>query len=655
MDLKGFTASGINPTSSGRAQAPVRSGLGMVGDALRGISLEIAARQDDDDYHAGVLSYAKGLNALDEEFDKDTDLATLSSRRAERVKVLADTTFEGKSHRVQEKLREKFDLAAETDAVKWKSIVLKKDAANRVAKFHEDTDVYQNQMIQAKTDEEFAKAKALWEGRLAAIQPYMSTVEFSNLRDRSRDQVKFKRAWSSLTGEGEFDPKPYMDLNPDQVSQLEGRHHALARERERKVVEHQVDRINVLMPRLEDSLASAMQEGVPMDGTEDMLKELAGLGERGAAMESRYRAQLGRAARVRDTLDAVKHQTFPDQMQAVETLKPEPGAENYRADMEMYQRAGQRVMQDAKAFQADPAGFVREEAEQRAQMALDPWVEDADRERFVVHASMDLQRERGAVEPKVLSTGQAKGLKDQYERADGDGKAELLTSISATYGDMDQKALDEMGLDDANAYGAELYMDDELLGRKVLQALSFKEDDITVSPEERKTIKQDAQAAFFDGPGEYFQKQYELTMNPRYQEMSRNLLSAAIKYGLVVGDGAKAVKEMWGNKLDTVITDKMQVMVPKDVDAEDLEMRLKNWTWHSLSYDNPFSKYGTWVTSSDRAGFVLSLPTGEVMKDAEGKQVVVTYDDLNAMELNLEKRELERDKHRMTRSEVEWL
>ncbi|BCS87328.1 hypothetical protein [Pseudodesulfovibrio sediminis] len=652
MELKKFTAGGLKLTGTARQAMPRTIGADAVGNEMRRMALNMSASQDEDDYHSGVLAFAKGVNALDAEFDKDEDLATLGERRAEKVKGLAESLYEGKSSRVQEKLRERFDLAAESDGVKWKAIVTKKDSANRVARFNEDLDPYMNHMIQAKTDQDYANAKAMWNGRLAAIQPHMSKGQFAQVRERVNDTVQYQRAWNATTGEGAFDPTPFMDLSPAQVGQLEARHHVLKREKARRVAEYQNDRANALIPLLEDSAASAMQTGVTMDGTKEMLAELSGLGERGAEIADKYRARFERTGTVWNTLDAVKFSPHAEQMAAVETLRPEPGTPGYRADMDMYQHAAQIVVQNAKAFQADPAGFVRADAENRARNAASPMREES-LEPLVIQASMEMQRELGNAEPKLLTMAQAKGLKDQFERADGDGKAQILQGLTTTYGKFDGKALEELGLDHADAYAAELYNGDSLLGRNILQAMSLKNEDIVISPETRKSVKQEVEDAYFNGPGAYFQKQYELTANPQYQHMNKELLAATMKYGMVIGNGTKAVEEMWGKQVDFVFSDDMQISAPVEVNTDELKLSLRNWRW-SLPYDNTFRRAGVWVNSSDRTGFLLALPTGEIMKEKEGNPIVVTYEDLIKFERNEHERERLATKNRPTRDDVRW-
>lgn len=654
MDLKRFTAQSFTPQNRARRQA-TSLGMDQLSSAMSKVAKGISDAQDEDDYQAGVLAYAKGVHELDREFDKDDDLGTLPQRRKERVGSLAESVYQGKSGRVQERLRYAFERNAETDDARWQAIVTKKDSAKRVARFKVDMDSYLNQMTQAETDEDFAKAQNLWQGRAEAIKPHMSPAAFITMQDKVSDYVGFTRAWNRQTGEGEFDPKPYKDLQPEQMGRLQVHHYALARERERKAAEHQADRLNVLLPRLEDSLASATTTGKPMDDTEDMLAEVGGLGKRGARAAAEYQAQFDLSATAWNVTDSVKHQPFDVQLAAVETLRPEPGSENYRSRMQMYERTAGAVAKRAKAFYADPAGVVRGEAEQRVgHVATDPWIADEDRERMTVRASMDLQREWGNSDPRVLTAGQAKQLKSQYEQANGDGKAQLLGGMAAQYGELSEKAVREMGLDYANTYAAGVYMEDEDLGRKVLQAMSIKEGDISISPEERKAVKRDAEEAFYDGPGEFFRRQYVLTGNPRYQEIGKNMLSAVTRYGLVTGDGTKAVKEMWGDRFDTVLTDHMQLVLPKDVSERKLETGLRNWVRQALPYGSPFSKEGMWVSSSDGTGFVLSLPSGKTLEDDSGKPRVVTLDELDALERVEEEQYNNMGLHRMTRSEVEW-
>ncbi|MBI9078299.1 MAG: hypothetical protein JEY79_01005 [Pseudodesulfovibrio sp.] len=629
MELKSYTAGGLNPTTGSREALPRAGGMDGISTEMRRMALNMAASRDEDDYQSAQLAFVKGVNSLDEEFDKDEDFATLGKRRAEKLKALSDSLYEGKSGRVQEKLKNHFELASERDGIKWTAIVNKKDSTQRVARFHEDTDEYLNHMIQAPTDEAHAKAQGMWDARLEAIKPHMAPAAFVQMRDRHRDNVKFKRAWGKITGESEFDPTPFMDLNPDQLGQLEARHHGIKRDNERKFREHQVDRTNVLLPRLEDSLASAMNEGVPMDGTEDMLRELGGLGERGAAIKTKFEGQFSRAYRARDTMDSVKFKPFSEQMQMVETLRPEPGSDGYQDDMAMYQRAGQMVMQRAKAFQGDQAGFVQPEAERRAREAADSWVKDEDLGPFVLRASMDLQKEFGAAEPKVLSTGQAKGLKDKYERADGDGKAEILQGLGG-YGEFDRQALAELGLGLGHTFMAEVYMDDPILGRKALDVAAMKESDIAVSPEVATSIKKDIGSAFHEGPGELFTQLYNLTGNPAHQELSKQLYDMTMKMGLAGGDASGAMARLWNDRFEFLADDDVLIYTPKDIDADDVAGKLREYR-RSLPEEFGAFKDGVWKNADNGTGFVLVLPHGGAAMSRDGKIVVVGYDELDSL------------------------
>ena len=181
--------------------------------------------------------------------------------------------------------------------------------------------------IRSADGEEHVASMAGLDVFMESHKPFMNDVAYAQKWNSVHDTIKFKRAFNSITGEGEFDSTPFMDLNPNQVGQLEARHHGLKRESEREFREHQADRANVLLPRLEDSLASARNEGVPMDDTEEMLAELGGLGEIGAAKEAQSRAQLGLAANAWNIMDSVKNRPFGEQMQMAETLRPEPGSE----------------------------------------------------------------------------------------------------------------------------------------------------------------------------------------------------------------------------------------------------------------------------------------------------------------------------------------
>lgn len=551
--------------------------------------------------------------------------------RAEKVSGLADSLYEGKSRRVQQQLKQHFDLAMERDAIKWNNVVTKKDGQRRVAQFHEDRDEYVNHMIQAADGGTLERAQAMWSARLESIKPYMGPAEFVKLRDQVRDTVKFKRAWNDITGEGEFDPSGYMDLNPDQLSQLQGRHRAMQRENLRQLQIRQADRITALVPRLEDSLASARQEGVPMDGTDEALNDLSSQGQKGAELAAQYREQFSRSYTVWDTLDSVKHQPFAQQLQAVESLRPEAGSEGYRADMEMYQAARKLTVQKAKAFAADSAGYVQVEAEKRAAAALDPWVGETERQRGVIKASMELQRELGAPEPKILPKQQAQTFKDNFERADGQGKADFLTGLSAQYGDYDTQVLHEMGLGMDYTFAAEAYMDDPFLGRKMLAVMDLKESEIAIDPATAKDIGADIDAAFFvGGMGELQRSLGALTGNPNHFLLADKLHAVTRKYALANGDASKAMNEVWLNRFNILIDDDVLIYTPKSVDADDVADRLRAYR-ERLPDDLAVFKDGVWKNSHDSSGYVLVLPHGGTAMARDGQVVVVHDEDLEGV------------------------
>lgn len=633
MEVKQFTAGIQGGSRSNRAGSMGHGGASSLADDMSRIGAQIAANRDDDDYQAAQISFAKGLDALDVQFEKDEDLETLSDRRAEKVRQLADSIYEGKSQRVQEKLKDQFAMVMERDGIKTKAAVHKRDGQRRVAQFHDDTDQYINQMIMAPDDQSYDNASAMWNARLESIQPYMDPVSFTKLRDGYRDQVKFQRAWNGTTGEGEFDPSQFMDLSPEQLGRLEARHHAVARENQRLAMEHMQDRANILLPKLQDSLASAMTTGVPMDGTEDMLAELKTLGEAGAAKEAELRAQFNGANRVWDTLDAVKYRPFSEQMAAAETLRPEPGGDNFIADMELYQAATKKVVQEAKRFEADPAGYVRGEAERRARAAADPWVKDEDLEPYVLRASMNLQREYGVRQPRVMSTVQAEGLRDGFERADGQGKADILSGLTGQYGEYDLNALEEMGLETDHLFAAETYLSDPFLGRRLLDITSIKESDISVAPAAAKDIRKDVDAEYFSGMGALFNGWYQLTGNRGHLEMSSKLHSLTTKAGLAGGDGGDAVRKIWG-RFDYVVDDDVMIYTPQDTDAENVAERLRSYR-RQLPDEYAAFRDGIWKNSSDNTGYVLLLPVGgTAMADEQGNVIVVRDEDLHSAQVD---------------------
>ncbi|NDV19216.1 hypothetical protein GO013_07260 [Pseudodesulfovibrio sp. JC047] len=633
LELGKYTAQGQQASQGFRAHELDKSGVQHLSNALQSIAQSMSDNRVRNDVETARVQLESGIVELDEKYKVDTDLDTLAERRSQDVKALVDGIKGGIHHRASDFLTNDFERTMQRDARHTRAFIDKRDGEMRLATMPEGMDVRMNKAIQAADGEKYQAARKELEGYVTSFQPFMSEGAFAKTWNSTMDAVDYKRSLRMVQGMAErgevFNPEPFMHLSPNQAASVEATYRAAVREQERTVAQRQIDRGTVLLPRLQDSLASAMETGIPMDGTETMLAELATLGEQGAAKAALLQSQFNRTARVADSLNAVKNKPFSDQFAMVETLKPEPGSDGYVADMEMYRSAGQMVQQRYTAFQADQAGFVRKDAENRARAAADPWVKDEDLEPFVVQASMALQRELGAVEPKVLTSAQAKGLKDQYERANGDGKAKMLQQISA-YGEYSRQALAELDLGLGHTFMAEVYMDDPVTGRKVLDIASMKMSDIVVDPVEKKSITKDVSDAYFGGPGDVFMQLYRVTGNPKYTRMNQELYDMTLKMGLADGDGTGVMDQLWG-RFETVADENVLIFTPAEMDADDVADKLREMS-RRLPPEMEAYRNGVWKNSEDGKGFSLVLPLGGGVMHRDGKPVVVTYDELDMID-----------------------
>jgi murein DD-endopeptidase MepM/ murein hydrolase activator NlpD len=98
--------------------------------------------------------------------------------------------------------------------------------------------------------------------------------------------------------------------------------------------------------------------------------------------------------------------------------------------------------EQAAALAADPAGFVRPEAERRLRAAgLDP---AAEREALL-HLVLDLQAQAGVAQPVVLSRAEAAALRQEWRSRDAAGQVEFLAAFAPFAGFRHRVAIEVLG------------------------------------------------------------------------------------------------------------------------------------------------------------------------------------------------------------------
>ncbi|WP_172677098.1 hypothetical protein [Salidesulfovibrio brasiliensis] len=605
------------PTGARTPQAQgVRSfGTQSMAQDMTNASRRIEDIHDADDFAAARTSWLKGMAELDEHFKEDKDFETLQKRRAEAVQKLRERTLQGVSGRVSRRLTPLFEQAAVKDGVTFGREVQRRRGEHHKARFLEDRDLLVNTVINAQ-GEQREQARQHLDERLQGIAPYMAETEFARMRDATHDLVTFesaRRDIPAMVAEGRaFDPEQYAGLNPAQVSQLDAVYRGEVRRVKREREEFQRDRLAALSPLLEDSLASAMTEGTAMDGTEEMIAELGGLGERGQELAGAYAEQFARVSHVWDVLDSVKDRPFGEQRAAVEVLRPEPGAQGYRADMDMYERAVSQVQQKAKAFADDPAGFAMPEAMRRAENSGVEEDDLAGRAALV----LQVQKELGAEYPRILPKEQAARLKEKFRNDDADGKAGLLLEVEH-YGDHTRQVLTELGLSHAENFAAMLYLRDKQVGRKVLRAASMKLDELGADKEVAKTVRADLNPEFYSGSmGEVLTKQARLTGDPAYSRMAKELEDLTLKAAMVDGDAEEALESLWGGFSFLTDEELAVAWMPKEHDEDEVEDGLRILRAR-MGKNSPALHDCVWKNAEDGDGFVLVHPAlGSVIEDS---------------------------------------
>jgi hypothetical protein len=203
-------------------------------------------------------------------------------------------------------------------------------------------------------------------------------------------------------------------------------------EQQRLAEKRAATRAVILEGRIEDARAYAASTGGEPEGLTDLLAEYAGLGEQYAERAARVGRSVSQAREVHAFLregerrDDGELVPFAEQAARLERLRPQ-SQDGASEAMERYDLARKGLAERVKEFEADPAAWALREAGRE----LGEAGAGADGGMRVLERSLAMQRELTGRPGSLLPGAQREALADRWQRADVDGKLELLRSLDA--------------------------------------------------------------------------------------------------------------------------------------------------------------------------------------------------------------------------------
>ena len=292
-----------------------------------------------------------------------------------------------------------------------------------------------------------------------------------------------------------------------------------------------------VLARLPDVTASIQALGD--DGGVDVVGDLLALGLVEEAEAARQSVDL--AWKLYGTAHAAGTSLMA-QAEALEAEFPvQAGSEGAAEIIRAREEARRMVAGKVKAFGADPAGYV-------AARVAEGLPENAP-DIYRVRTSVELQRDVAAgipgFRPRVFSGAQAAAIREEFERADADGRLQTLMDLSRL-GEFEEQALGELGIDGAAMLARDvLQANSAMVGEARVLVEGFASDAKPVLPaEDLKEIKEDFQDELegsdaWQALAEYARLQPQNSaLRSRMAAMRKGLEAAALRYG----DAEKAVE-----------------------------------------------------------------------------------------------------------------
>lgn len=332
------------------------------------------------------------------------------------------------------------------------------------------------------------------------------------------------------------------------------------------------------------------------------------------------------------------HTSIAQQQARLEELRP-VAADGASEQMEMYNAAAGILAGEAKAIQQDPAAYAHQLAvEEVVSTYTDSWMSDDQRVQIATRRSLEIQKELGITHPKPWTVRQAATIKDQYERATPQGRAEIIKHVQAQ-GDLAPAIMNQLELGAEHEFAVGMFQSDPVYGSKVLRAIDLKPGDIGIEDAERTDIKRSVSEAFHSHDiAEVLEGQYQLTGDAGVKGMMDRMEELTLKMGYLDRDADKAVKEMWG-KFRYVNDDELGfAWLPSwtDPDAVEVGMRVyrAGLTADAIDFGDradfleDMRTGAIWKNSADGQGFVLCDPVSGKTLTRDGKPLVVSLDEL---------------------------
>ncbi|XPV77740.1 MAG: hypothetical protein ACNI27_07415 [Desulfovibrio sp.] len=641
MKLQIHDAGGVSAVN-GQVQASAVGGGGLsaAGQSMQQVAMKMQDIQNADDFSAGRVALEKGLAELDEKYKDDVEFGTMNERYEADANALRENILSGQRDAVKRKLTPRFDMRQNEHGVHFKNTVYKRDGALRGARYNEDVKELANKAVYAKTPEEREHFLRLIKERGEGIRGFVPAHEFERMQSAIADKITYHSAMRDVPemvrAGHEFDPEQFSTLSPEKVIALENAFHAEKQKVERVQIQARADRAGVLNADIQDSLASVMQTGVPMEGTDLKLAEMEGMGGKVAEKAAEYKEMFSRSAKGWQVLEDTRYLPPADRMEAVRSvMEPQAGAEGYKTDAAFFNHIASQVQQEAKRFEADPAAYVAPRVLERMQaIGVDP----NENPMLFAEKSMEMQRDMGVVNPSVFSKGRAEELRERFKVADPDGKIALLEHLINPMGDLAPKALHEIGLGHKQMYAATLFREEPMLGRMAIQASMMNVSDIAKNNGDASGIIKDVQSQFMsDGFGEVLMEKMRLTRNVKFGKMAMELGDLTTCMALLSGDAGQTMKELWGKPYSIAVDDNFVGWIPKQFNPSGVKYGLLSiQTGMKLGdLDNVNDSLllsdikwrGKWINSHDGKGFELVDPVTGRSFTKDGETLVVAYDE----------------------------
>ena len=233
------------------------------------------------------------------------------------------------------------------------------------------------------------------------------------------------------------------------------------------------------------------------------------------------------------------------------------------------------IKEDWNRLEADPVAYVRPMVVKR----LSPNIaarnftagDQQEINRLMLDTSRELQ-ERIGVTARVQSVSEAEAAKQEYAKADAEGRLNILQEAKKNYGDYTDQVLGEWDLDWKNQVAARLVLDKKKahLGRTVMEVVDKRLADFDLGGVEPEKIKSEVKSALAQSEyGEFLEgRSATFRENPNFQDvlMSErslldNLVAHFVEIGSTPADASRQAVRMFTRDLKVVADNGLAYLV----------------------------------------------------------------------------------------------